>query len=353
MTINISELIIKIVFSGYIGYWLEKKRLRKELFETGKQIALNIFIVMFLFFLSAELTVFLSIFDRANYAPPGWYYLIPFGIFYSLGLLFYLIKNGRAKAKARDRKNPIVIPIETTAKLLGKELAQIKTQIEKELIYPGGKLTGEIHVHGGQKEQKIDNIYLKIYTHPSNDSSEKIEVTTYRMVKSFTIQPNESHTFPIECVLPYDTPLSSQESKLWIHTLIEIDQVLFTCDQTELNVDPHPDVQKILDSLSVVGYTLKRTECTYDPDQQTFEQKLTYIPINSDLDQGELEICYRQSTAHGVELFLNIDQRKRADPPSDYSPLTVTFGPMELNQSKEHYAAKIKEALDSAHQKIK
>lgn len=347
-TINISELIVKVAISAYIGYWLEKKRLQKELFETGKQVALNALKVVGFVFLSSWIIVLLSIFDRANYSPPGWYYLIPFGIFYSLGLLFYLIKNGRAKAKARDRQNPIVIPFEGTAKYLGGKSAQINTQIEKKLVYQGGKLTGEIRIHSGQKEQKIDNIFLKIYAHPSNDSAEKIEVTTYHMVKSFTIQPNESHTFPIECVLPYDTPLSSQEWQLWIHTLVEIDRVLFTCDQTELNVDPHPNVQKILDSLSVVGYTLQSTDCSYHPDRQQFEQKLTYKSTNSDLNPGALEISYRQSTAHGVELFLNVDQRKGAESLSEDLPLTVTFGPMELNQNTEQYAMKIKKALDGA-----
>lgn len=349
---NISELIVKIAISAYIGYWVEKKRLRKELFETGKQVALNALKVIFIGFLSSLIITLLSTFDRTNYSVPGWYYLIPFGIFYSLGFLFYLIKNGRAQAKARNHKNPIVIPIERTAKLLGKEWIQINTQMEEELVYQGGKLTGDIHIHSGQKEQKIDNIYLKIYVHPSKDSSEKIEVTTYQIVKSFTIQPNESHTFPIECVLPYDTPLSSQETKLWIHTLVEIDKVLYTCDQSELNVNPHPNVQKILDSLKVVGFTLESTNCTYDLDRQQFKQKLTYIPTNPHSEQAKMELSYQQSTVHGVQLMLNINHSKKTDHSCNDSTLTITFGPMELNYNTEQYAAKIKKALNGAYQNI-
>ena len=50
---------------------------------------------------------------------------------------------------------------------------QLDTQLEKETVIPGEEIKGKVHIQGGKTEQKVDEIYLELYTTFIKETADK------------------------------------------------------------------------------------------------------------------------------------------------------------------------------------
>lgn len=257
-----------------------------------------------------------------------------------------------------------------TLKKLGASIgigsAKVDTLLHNSIYHQGEIMSGEIHIHGGNVEQEIDDIHLKILSRYSLDTRyavdrnrdripQEIEIASYRVVEEFEIKPKEILRFPFDIVLPYDTPISFHGCKVWIQTHVDIDDGLDSEDHDELKVAPHPKILKILEAISECGLTMDETDCEYAPllhQRLPFVQEFTFKPIRKDIAFDQVKVICQHSSNQSVNLILKVDRRgnriidlinEQLD--IEEQVVKINFHHQEFKQSTEDLSKKIHEMM--------
>jgi len=112
---------------------------------------------------------------------------------------------------------------------IGIGSTKINTVLFQGVIERGKEVNGEIHIFGGNAEQKISEIYIHIDSefHKFEDEmSEFNEITEpileIKITEPMVIKPNEKRIVPFSVILPYYTPITFREQKVLIQTELNI-----------------------------------------------------------------------------------------------------------------------------------
>jgi sporulation-control protein len=201
---------------------------------------------------------------------------------------------------------------------VGIGAAQVDTQLYNDSLYPGEMLEGEVHVTGGEIEQDIDDIYLKVitrYERESGDSTvhEECVLVKHCLSKRFTLQPQEKKVLSFSLQLPYETPVTFGHQPVYLRTGLDIKSALNPRDRDAIAVHPHPLMQKVLNAIENLGFRLAEVDCEYAPHwgKYPFVQEFEFRPTGKyrhHLD--ELEVIFRSSPDE-LELLLQLDKKAR------------------------------------------
>ncbi len=111
--------------------------------------------------------------------------------------------------------------------------AKVDSILNQDVLYPGQSVDVSIHVYGGATEQAIDNIDLKLccrYIAEAPDDRGAREGHSMRRVPqthvlakwnlpyAFTIHPGEDRTFEVKLDVPWNTPVTIGDAKVWLET---------------------------------------------------------------------------------------------------------------------------------------
>jgi sporulation-control protein len=200
---------------------------------------------------------------------------------------------------------------------VGIGAAQVDTTLHNASLIPGEILEGEVHVLGGDVEQDIDDIYLKVttqYRREVDDSSvwEECVLVNYHLLDRFQIQSKQEMTLPFSFQLPYETPLTLSKHPVYVRTGLDIKIAIDPEDCDLLEVRPHPLMQAVFQALEELGFHLHAATCQHAPyfgGRYPFVQELTFHPTGIYRDRfDELEVIFNlQSDA--LTVLLEIDKR--------------------------------------------
>ncbi|MBR7794972.1 sporulation protein [Virgibacillus sp. AGTR] len=201
--------------------------------------------------------------------------------------------------------------------------AKIDTKLSKTEFVPGEALEGVLEIEGGNNEQEIDAIYLKLmgsYTYEYGEEDKEAESSVllqkYELGNHFTIEPNESKTIPFHFELPADIPATLGKTKVWIETGLDIKKAIDPSDRDYIKVYPHPLVDAFLRAANSLGFKLKEVTCENAPRQlrkrlpimQEYEFKAYQGKFRGKLDEIEAIFFVSESD---VEVILEIDRKAR------------------------------------------
>ncbi|MGB3888296.1 MAG: sporulation protein, partial [Priestia megaterium] len=84
---------------------------------------------------------------------------------------------------------------------IGIGAARVDAKLVNDEFRAGEKIEGIVEVYGGNVEQKIDSIYLRLFTTYVKERDDKkykqdIELNTFKINDPFTIQPSETKSIP-------------------------------------------------------------------------------------------------------------------------------------------------------------
>ncbi|WP_407330624.1 sporulation protein [Enterovibrio sp. 27052020O] len=153
---------------------------------------------------------------------------------------------------------------------LGIGATTVDTLLHHESVYQGETLRGVVRIKGGDIEQQIDAISLKLCTEVKVESDSGVSYQTFvlgslQASDPFVIQPNEEKVVPFELNLHQETPITavnarSNKCHVWVETTLDIDFAIDPNDRDYLEVRPLPAVQRALNVLEREGFTMVKAD---------------------------------------------------------------------------------------------
>lgn len=205
---------------------------------------------------------------------------------------------------------------------VGIGAAVVDTKLASDQVVPGEEIKGVVEIHGGNVEQKIEDIYLSIntqYVKESDDHKFNIRATIerFRLASAFTVAANERREIPFSFVLPIDTPVSLGKTRVWVTTGLDIKNGMDPSDKDFLQVKPGKLLEGVLNSISSLGFRMREVDCEHASyrlrQRLPFIQEFEFVPTSGAyrgrLD--ELELVYLPTSVATADLHFQIDRKAR------------------------------------------
>ncbi len=206
--------------------------------------------------------------------------------------------------------------------------AKVDSVLQQDILYPGDKVKVTIHVYGGAIEQLIDNIDLKLFcryideetaNNKGVDSQDKRRVhrrytlASWSLPYSFTIAQGENRDFEVELDIPWNTPITIGDAKVWLETGLDISMSRDPADKDILTVRPDPLLEAIFSEFEEQGLRVRQVECEAAkgfsmPFVQEFEFVPTSGPFHGRWREVEI-IAFRDNDS--LKLWFEVDRRLR------------------------------------------
>lgn len=206
--------------------------------------------------------------------------------------------------------------------------AKVDSVLQQEVLYPGQAVKFTVHVYGGSSAQDIDNIELKlccryveevVQDRSKQHGARKRKVhQTYVLADwslpySFTIQPGETRDFDVELAVPWNTPVTIGDAKVWLETGLDVAMALDPTDKDILTVRPDPLMDGIFSELEEQGLRLRQVECAAAKGfALPFVQEFEFVPTTGPFHGRwrELEIvAYRDKDS--LQMWFEVDRYQR------------------------------------------
>lgn len=153
---------------------------------------------------------------------------------------------------------------------LGIGAAKVDTVLDSMSVFQGDTLKGTVHIKGGDVEQQIDAINLKLCTEVKVESDESTSYQDFiigklQAVQPFVIQPNETKQVPFEFRLNDETPITALNvlknlCHVWVETTLDIDFAIDPKDRDFVEVKPLPVVAKVLSAIEQAGFAMVKAD---------------------------------------------------------------------------------------------
>ena len=153
---------------------------------------------------------------------------------------------------------------------LGIGAAKVDTVLESISVFQGETLKGVVHIQGGDVEQQIDAINLKLCTEvkvesDNGSSYQNFTIGSLQAVQPFTIQPQEHKQVPFELKLDDETPITAlnamkNQCHVWIETTLDIDFAIDPKDRDFVEVKALPVASKVISAIEQAGFGMDKSD---------------------------------------------------------------------------------------------
>ncbi len=193
--------------------------------------------------------------------------------------------------------------------------ATVDTVLDRESVTPGETVDAEIHVDGGSAEQDVDRIELEVETrYRTEEGYDDATVGRLNLRDSFTIEPDQSETYETSLEIPYATPLTMGDARVWVETDLEISMAVDPEDRDPLEVRPTDRMQAVFDAAEDLGLSFRTADVEADPYGRyvgrRFVQEFEFRPAGGEFrgDLDEVEVVFDPS-ADALDVYLEVDRR--------------------------------------------
>ncbi|CAM3045467.1 sporulation protein [Vibrio neptunius] len=153
---------------------------------------------------------------------------------------------------------------------LGIGAAKVDTVLERMSVFQGDTLKGVIHIQGGDVEQQIDAINLKLCTEVKVESDNGVSYQNFTIgrlqaVQPFIIQPQENKQVPFELKLDDETPITAltatkNQCHVWVETSLDIDFAIDPKDRDFVEVKALPVASKVISAIEQAGFVMVKAD---------------------------------------------------------------------------------------------
>jgi sporulation-control protein len=205
---------------------------------------------------------------------------------------------------------------------IGIGAATVDTKLVKAQLTAGEKIEGTIEVYGGNTDQNIDSIYLRLYTSYVREIDDKkvkenVVLNTFKINDPFTIQPGDRKDIPFSFDLPIDTPATMGNTRVWVTTGLDIKNAIDPRDIDHVEVLPSPVIQASIRAMNEIGLRLRQVECEEAPHRLRrrlpFMQEFEFVPAKGPFygKLDEVELTFLPDGPDQFEVFMEVDRRAR------------------------------------------
>ncbi|WP_194435101.1 sporulation protein [Vibrio fluminensis] len=153
---------------------------------------------------------------------------------------------------------------------LGIGAAKVDTVLDSMAVMQGESIKGVVHIQGGDVEQQIDAINLKLCTEMKVESDNGVSYQEFilgnlQAVQPFVIAPNENKQVPFEFKLHDETPVTAlnaikNQCHVWVETTLDIDFAIDPKDRDYVEVQPLPVVAKVIGMIQSNGFEMVKAD---------------------------------------------------------------------------------------------
>lgn len=194
--------------------------------------------------------------------------------------------------------------------------ATVDTVLAEDAVRPGDEVAAEIRVEGGNAEQEVDRIELEVETKYLTDENGYRDATVDRLhlTDGFAIEEGQTETYETTIQIPYATPLTMGDARVWVDTDLEISMAVDPEDEDPLDVRPTDRMQAVFDAADDLGLSFRKADVEADPYGRyvgrRFVQEFEFRPSGGEFagDVDEVELVF-DPTPDALTVYLEVDRR--------------------------------------------
>ncbi|MGP4026417.1 sporulation protein [Actinomadura sp. 3N407] len=201
----------------------------------------------------------------------------------------------------------------------------IETILHNPETAPGGTITGEVTIIGGQYNSEIKSVNLALRTRVEVESGDNeylsnLEYAKMPVAGGFTLQEGARHSVPFQFPIPWEAPLTHMYGQplrgttVGVATELEVAGAIDPGDLDPIAVHPLPAQERILSAFSNLGFQFRNADCEKGRiwgvhQELPFYQEIEFYPPGQfarGIKQLEVTfVAYPQS----MEVVLELDKR--------------------------------------------
>jgi sporulation-control protein len=222
-----------------------------------------------------------------------------------------------------DRENKVVV-FKRMLGAFGVGAPSVDTVLAAARIQPGGMLSGEVRLKGGDFDAEIEHITLGLVArveieHGDGEGAGLGEFSRAQVSGPFLLRKGEDKVIGFQMPVPWEAPISEIGGQhlngmaLGVRTELAIAKAVDKGDLDEVAVEPLPSQLRILQALLELGFHFKSADLEagrlYGVHQELpFYQEIEFYPPGGHHGVGEVELTFVASP-HGLEVILEADKR--------------------------------------------
>jgi sporulation-control protein len=201
--------------------------------------------------------------------------------------------------------------------------ASVDTVLADPQTEPGGVLSGEVRISGGNVELSVDRVELELVAKVEvegrdSDYNTMEPFQRLHLGHRFTLQPGAFHAVPFELNVPWETPVTIVNGqplrgmRLGVRTALDLAGAIDKGDLDPIQVTPLPAQARLLDAFSRLGFQFKSADLergTLDGSRLPFFQEIEFYPAHQYAGVvNELEVTFI-SGRESMDVLLELDER--------------------------------------------
>ncbi|MEU8852045.1 sporulation protein [Streptomyces sp. NPDC048564] len=200
----------------------------------------------------------------------------------------------------------------------------VDTVLDPGPVLPGGGLSGQVHLNGGDSDFDIEHITLELVArveaeHDGGESEGVVAFDRFTVSGGFRLAADEVRSVPFTVTLPWETPISELYGQslgivLGVRTELSVAGAKDKGDLDQLTVGPLPVQEAILEALGQLDFGFKSADLEYGRIGGTGQQlpfyqeiELTAAPRYAQ-QLNEIELTFLANPG-GMEVVLEADKR--------------------------------------------
>lgn len=220
---------------------------------------------------------------------------------------------------------------------LGLNTLKLETTLINPTVEVGSLLRGVVNIYGTDSPKTINHVTLSLCTIAEKDGDNGDTRHTHTLgqvrLSGHTVLPaHETLTLPFELSLSPETPITElpchyNETRLWIHTDVDVASTLDSSDKDYIRTTPTPVMSRFIEAMSRVGFVMQKADVElgylntpYGRSSFGCYQELEYGGRGFGLNSVEVSFLPVGNVTHVV---LEIDRAFRSD---SYKTLSLHEG---------------------------
>ncbi|MEV5872151.1 sporulation protein [Streptomyces tendae] len=207
---------------------------------------------------------------------------------------------------------------------LGVGAPTVDTVLDPAPVLPGGALTGQVHLKGGQADFDIEHITLELVArveaeHEDGESEGVVVFDRFTVGGGFRLGTEEPRSLPFQVTLPWETPITELYGQplgivLGVRTEVAVAGAKDKGDLDQLTVTALPVQEAVLEAFGQLGFGFKSADLEYGHIAGTgqrlpFYQEIELVPAPQYAHQvNEIELTFLAGPG-GLEVVLEADKR--------------------------------------------
>ncbi|MBT3152637.1 sporulation protein [Streptomyces sp. CHD11] len=207
---------------------------------------------------------------------------------------------------------------------LGVGAPTVDTVLDPAPVLPGGALSGQVVLKGGQADFDIEHVTLDLVArveaeHEEGESEGAVVFDRFTVGGGFRLAAEETRSVPFDITLPWETPVTELYGQplgivLGVRTELAVAGAKDKGDLDQLTVGPLPVQAAILEAFGQLGFGFRSADLEYGHiggtgQQLPFYQEIELHPGPRYAHQiNEVELTFLAGPA-GLEVVLEADKR--------------------------------------------